>query len=279
MSHKRGTMVLAGVVSLAAMGLLAGCPPNAYHVLTLTVTPINGGTITVDPDRATYFSGAEVSLEAIPNEGFKFQRWVGTGINTTINPTRKRIYADETMLAEFVSLYPVEEGEGTGEGESETVVVKNGGFESGSADWTAVSLTNMTILCDMNTCGNVNGISAAGGDHWAWFGNGPMFNYESATLFQDINLPVLQEAYLKFDMAIPKSDMPFKFQVLFDSLVLAEWDETDAFLMGNYQPVVLDISDLTDGRNTVLTLLYSSHSNLINTGDASVLFVDNVRIE
>jgi len=282
MSQKRSALVMTGVLSLAAMGVLSGCPPNAYHVLTLSVTPITGGTIAIDPDRATYFSGTEVSLEAIPNEGFKFQRWVGTGMNTTINPTRKRVYADETILAEFAPIYPDPEGESTGEGETETITVKNGDFESGSGEWTAVSLTNMTILCDVNSCGTVNGISSAGGNRWAWFGNSPLFNYESGTLFQEIQLPVRQEAYLKFDMAIPQADIPFQFQVLFDGLVLAEWDETDALLFMNYQPVFVDISDLADGRNTVLTFMYSSFSTVINPeaeSMQSVLFLDNVIVE
>jgi len=60
MSHKALTAVLAGVLSFLAMGILVGCPPNAYHVLTLMVTPIEGGTITLDPDKAVYFAGEEV---------------------------------------------------------------------------------------------------------------------------------------------------------------------------------------------------------------------------
>lgn len=276
MSHKAITALTATVASALAMGLLAGCPPNAYHVLTLMVTPLDGGTIAIDPDRATYFAGTEVTLEAIPNEGYEFQRWVGTGMNTTINPTNKRVYADDTIAAEFIAT-----GDGTAdEGEGENVpsgdVVKDGDFEEDSGDWTLVSLTGMDIVCDYGTCGDAEGLTSVSGSHWAWLGNNLIFNYESATLFQEITMPVSDDARLEFYLAMPKSDMPFTFRVLFDATVVAEYTDGDALLYGTYQPVSIDVSSFADGRTTVLTFLYSSTGI---TGDESAVFVDKVSIE
>ena len=278
MSHKAITAMIATVTSVLAMGVLAGCPPNAYHVLTLTVTPIDGGTITTDPDLATYFAGTEVTLEAVPNDGYKFHRWVGTGINTTVNPTRKRIYSDDTIVAEFTLVTDVIEGEGesAGEGEGEGDIVKDGGFESDSGDWSQVSLTSMDIVCDYDTCGELDGLTSMSGSHWAWFGNDPSFNYESAFIFQEVTLPAADEVYLRFNMAIPRSDMPFTFRILFDGQIIDEFTETDDLLYGNYQPVNLDISDYADGRTTVLTFSYNSTGIL---GDTSALFLDDISIE
>lgn len=276
MSHKVVTVLLASGLSFLAMVALAGCPPNAYHVLTLMVTPIEAGTIALDPDKAVYFAGEEVVLEAIPNEGFTFHRWVGTGINTTINPTKKRVYADETIVAEFSTEAAVPEGEAQSEGETETETVKNGTFENGGENWTQASLTGMDLVCDIETCTGINGINSADGTHWAWFGNGGTFNYESATLFQEITLPVLDEAYLKFYLAMPKTEMPFTFQVLFNSVVLLELTEEDSLLFGNYQPVSVDISDFADGQTAVLTFLYTSMGAF---GEETALFVDDVVVE
>lgn len=276
MSHKAITALIATAASVLAMGVLAGCPPNAYHVLTLTVTPVDGGTITSDPDRATYFAGTEVTLEAVPSDGYEFQRWVGTGINTTVNPTRKRIYADDTIVAEFTDTVDVTEGEGESAVEGEGDIVKDGGFESDSGDWSQVSLTSMDMVCEYDTCGELDGLTSLSGSHWAWFGNNPSFNYESAFIFQEITLPITDEAYLKFYMAMPRSDMPFTFRILFDGQVLDEFTEADALLFGNYQMVSLDISDYADGRTTVLTFSYSSTGI---TGDTSALFLDDVSVE
>lgn len=274
MSHKAITALIATVASALAMGILAGCPPNAYHVLTLTVTPVDGGTITSDPDQATYFAGTEITLEAIPNDGFEFQRWVGTGINTTVNPTKKRIYSDDTLVAEFTSTADTTEGESTTEGEGD--VVKDAGFESDSGDWSVVSLTSMNVVCDYDTCGELDGLTSLSGSHWAWFGNDPSFNYESAFIFQEVTLPTADEVYLRFNMAIPRSDMPFTFRILFDGQIIEEFTEADDLLYGNYQPVSLDISDYADGRTTVLTFSYNSTGIL---GDTSALFLDDISIE
>ncbi len=170
------------------------------------------------------------------------------------------------------------EAEGETEGEGETIVVKNGDFELDTNDWTMVSQTGMSAICD-TSCGSVNGIGASSGSRWAWFGNSAEFNFESATLFQDIRLPSQQEIYLKFDLAIPKSDMPFNLQVLFNGEILSEWTEKDALLLGYYQPVYIDVSDYATGQSVLLAFIYYSHSNLITTQDESAVFVDNVAIE
>lgn len=274
MKYKWTTIALASVLSLFALGLLSGCPPNAFHVLTLMVTPIEGGTIALSPDKAVYFAGDKVLLEAIPNEGFAFSRWIGTGINTTINPTEKRIYADETIVAEFKSL--IEPDEGESESQEDASVVKNGGFERYTNNWSQASLTGRNLICDYSSCGDLHGITAATGAWWAWFGNHDIYNFESASLFQEITIPMAEESFLYMDIAIPHSDMPFTFQVLFNGTVLMEFTETDGLLSQNYHTYSADISDFADGRSVVLSFLYTSLSEI---GDQSALFLDNVIIK
>ena len=48
--------------------------PTQY---TLTVTTSEGGFVTPDAN-GTYDAGAQLTLSAIPNEGYTFCRWLGT---------------------------------------------------------------------------------------------------------------------------------------------------------------------------------------------------------
>jgi len=89
------------LVTLCAC-LLVGCPPpNALHSLTLAVTPAGSGEVRATPDRTVYFAGTEVTLEAIPNEGYAFSRWLGAGINTTLPVTEVAVYSDQIVTAVF----------------------------------------------------------------------------------------------------------------------------------------------------------------------------------
>ena len=89
-------------------------------------------------------------------------------------------------------------------------------------------------------------------------------------------MPIQEEAYLKFYLAMPRSDMPFTFQVLFNGTPLLELTEEDALLFSTYQPVSVDISDFADSRTVVLTFYYYSMGVL---GNESAVFVDGVVIE
>lgn len=265
--------IAVGVVSALALGLFAGCPPNAYHVLTLVSAPIEGGTIVVDPDRTIYLAGTEILLTAVPNEGFTFRRWVGTGLNTTINPAKKRMYTDETIAAEFVRVI---EGEPV-EGEGEETIVKDGGFEDGvnTEFWSAFSVTGSTIICNPNTCGILDGLGAASGVGWAWFRSGPTVSVETATLAQQIEMPSQRVAYLSFDLAIPRSELPFSFVIFMDNTPIWEFNDLDADDYFDYERVSFDVSDFATGRSVVLTFSYFSAGS---TGNESSVFVDNVAI-
>jgi len=80
---------------------LAGCPPNSLHSLTLAVSPVDSGQVIATPAQSVYFAGTKVTLEAIPAEGYKFARWLGTDINTTVPTTELAIYEDHVVTAVF----------------------------------------------------------------------------------------------------------------------------------------------------------------------------------
>ncbi len=55
------------------MEILESAAPVSNH--TLTIAPSEHGTVTIDPDMATYAAGTEVTLTATPNEGYEFSGW------------------------------------------------------------------------------------------------------------------------------------------------------------------------------------------------------------
>lgn len=278
MYNKLSTAFLAAVATIAIFGVLAGCPPNAYHVLTLSVIPAGAGTITADPDQTTYFAGTEVTLEAIPNDGYSFLRWIGAGINQTANPTKKAVYADETIVAEFEEETEEGEGEGEGEGEEETVnYVVDGDFESEdpAANWSAVSATAQTILCEVGSCVFENGLGSSEGTGWARFANGGGIAFEAATLFQQLVMPDSGNATLSFDLAMPKTGMSFTFSVVIDGSTIWTYTDADATNFQTYQNESFDISDFADGRTSALTFYFLATGT---TTQQSVIFLDNIAI-
>jgi len=70
--------------------------------LTLTSDPPEGGTITATPSGGTYDAGTPVTLTAIPNNGYAFKGWTGTGITDKSSlTTTVTINSDMTVTAHF----------------------------------------------------------------------------------------------------------------------------------------------------------------------------------
>jgi len=57
-------------------------PPNQF-TLTLASDPPEGGTIIATPSGGTYDAGTIVTLTAVPNNGYSFKEWTGTGITAS----------------------------------------------------------------------------------------------------------------------------------------------------------------------------------------------------
>ncbi len=67
---------------------------------TLTVNVTGSGTVTKDPDQATYHYGDVVQLTATPSIGWSFSAWSGS-VTGMVNPVNITIDANETVTATF----------------------------------------------------------------------------------------------------------------------------------------------------------------------------------
>jgi uncharacterized repeat protein (TIGR02543 family) len=77
-------------------------PPPSF---SLNVNVSGNGTVTKNPDTATYLSGTSVSLTAIPAVNWTFQGWSGdlSGSQTPVNITMN---GNKTVTATFVAVQP-----------------------------------------------------------------------------------------------------------------------------------------------------------------------------
>ncbi len=71
--------------------------PNQY---TLTITAENG-SVTKDPDQATYTTGQQVTLTAQPDSGYWFSGWSGSGVSGSENPKTITITGNMAIAAQF----------------------------------------------------------------------------------------------------------------------------------------------------------------------------------
>lgn len=93
---------------------------DIYYQINTSVDPLGSGTVT---GAGQYLSGSEATLEAIPNEGYVFQRW-SDGITTnprsvTVNAAASytAIFEEEQSEYEVIlSVYPEEAGTTEGSG-------------------------------------------------------------------------------------------------------------------------------------------------------------------
>jgi len=70
---------------------------------TLTVTETPGGKATLSPNQASYRAGTQVTLTAVPDDGYFFGGWGAT--HDRVNPTVITVDGDHTYTASFVQGY------------------------------------------------------------------------------------------------------------------------------------------------------------------------------
>jgi uncharacterized repeat protein (TIGR02543 family) len=73
---------------------------NFVDQFTLTVNTVGNGTVTVDPNQATYTYGQTVTLTAVPDPGWTFANWSGDLTGST-NPDQITITGDMSVTANF----------------------------------------------------------------------------------------------------------------------------------------------------------------------------------
>jgi len=86
----------AQAVSLSGEGL-------STPTYTLTITTVGNGSVTKNPDQASYEAGTVVELTAVPASGWVFSNWSGD-LSGSDNPVSVTVNADMNITATFVEL-------------------------------------------------------------------------------------------------------------------------------------------------------------------------------
>ena len=77
---------------------------NVAETYTLTINS-DGGSVTRNPNQASYNEGTQVSLTVVPQSGYSFSSWSGDLTGTT-NPASITMNSDKTVIAYFVASAP-----------------------------------------------------------------------------------------------------------------------------------------------------------------------------
>lgn len=73
---------------------------GAQYTLSVSVSPAGKGSVTKNPDKATYTVGEQVSLTAVPSAGYMFTGWSGD-LAGSANPATVTITKNTTIVANF----------------------------------------------------------------------------------------------------------------------------------------------------------------------------------
>jgi len=113
---------------------------------TLTVNIVGSGSVTRDPDQATYVHGTEVNLTAVAESGWTFSGWSGdlTGIKNPINITMN---SNKTVSATFTQILLVDSefNDSTDSTDLRTDGPGQDGYESRDDDPTLLTLNETDI--------------------------------------------------------------------------------------------------------------------------------------
>ncbi len=102
--------ILLFIVPLIYLGCSKDDDPVQFS-LTVTVTPINSGT--VSPSSGIFDDGKEITISATPAEGYDFLKWSGNATGDS-NPIQLTVSSDTKIIAEFA----LQDSDGDGVGDS-----------------------------------------------------------------------------------------------------------------------------------------------------------------
>ena len=118
-SPKRKFFIESIFILLVALVTVFACEveePVPTYTLTTSVTPSEGGKITISPQAPNYPEGSQVTLTPEPNENWVFKQWEGDATGS-ITPLPITMTTNKTITGVFVKRdYPLNikiEGEGT----------------------------------------------------------------------------------------------------------------------------------------------------------------------
>ena len=93
----------AAIILIALLLTLTARRRARRYTLTINTTPAEGGLVMLSPEpdsNGRYVHGQEVTLTAVPNEGYAFAGWSGN-ITATTNPITITMDADKSVTATF----------------------------------------------------------------------------------------------------------------------------------------------------------------------------------
>ncbi len=94
------------------------------YTLTINISPSGSGTVSKNPNQATYTAGSQVTLTATVNSGYTFTSWSGDATGTT-NPTSVTMNSNKSVTANFTVI--------SGTVPAGMVLVSAGNFTMGSS--------------------------------------------------------------------------------------------------------------------------------------------------
>ncbi len=97
---------LSGSANPATLTIIGNTIVNAtftqdQYTLIVTVTPVGSGSVTKNPNQATYTYGTVVTLNATPSPGYSFGSWGGDASGTA-NPTMVTVTGNMSVTATFI---------------------------------------------------------------------------------------------------------------------------------------------------------------------------------
>jgi uncharacterized repeat protein (TIGR02543 family) len=128
--EKENTMkrIFLAVLIIGVILLLGACGGPAQYTLTTSVSPEGAGA--VSPANGTYDEGIELTLNAEPTSGYRFDHWSGDASGTSSSVTIT-IDAEKSLTAHFKAQYTLTTSvspEGAG-----TVLPASGAYDEGAA--------------------------------------------------------------------------------------------------------------------------------------------------
>jgi surface protein len=100
--------------------------PVPQYILSTTVSPLEGGKITISPQSVSYKAGDVVTLNIETNKNYEFLRWEGDGSGAG-TPLQITMNADKSVVGIFIKLEYALDIQIEGEGTVEKRVVTNPG--------------------------------------------------------------------------------------------------------------------------------------------------------
>ena len=98
-----GVSSTTGSVGLSEIQAYGTPASGTQYTLTTGATPTGAGSVTVNPNQASYASGTQVVLTAAPSTGYTFSGWSG-GASGTANPLTVTITGNLSITASFTPL-------------------------------------------------------------------------------------------------------------------------------------------------------------------------------